>query len=160
MTSWAEMQERLSTQDNRCTSEPIFYVRTCLPNTWQWQALQPFLTQAGADQFIKDNAHNLTEPHVYIGSGFNNPEWLAMRRAVATLARFEATLSFDPVDDDDVPEIKKTLKSRSSEELSAELDGWRKDLVRGVQEVHGTEMHITALSQQLAELEANAEGKS
>ena len=44
-----------------------------------WIGVQPFFTNSEAERFIASNYHNLTEPHVYVESGYRNREWIAAR---------------------------------------------------------------------------------
>lgn len=44
-----------------------------------WVSVQPFFTNFEAERFIRANAHNLTDPHVYVESGYLNREWIAAR---------------------------------------------------------------------------------
>lgn len=45
-----------------------------------WERVQPFFTEVGAQAYIDANAHNLTRPRIYVGSGYRNPEWQAIRQ--------------------------------------------------------------------------------
>lgn len=44
-----------------------------------WEFVTAFFTQAGADRYIEENAHNLTDPRVYVASAYRNHEWQAVR---------------------------------------------------------------------------------
>jgi hypothetical protein len=52
--------------------EKVFYVDT-------WEFVQPFFTERGAQAYIEANRHNLSEPRVYVASGYRNPEWIFLR---------------------------------------------------------------------------------
>jgi len=39
----------------------------------------PFFTEAGAQEYIRINGHNLREPRIYVESGYRNAEWEAVR---------------------------------------------------------------------------------
>ncbi len=41
--------------------------------------VQPFLTEHGANEYLKTNAHNLREPRIYVESGYRNEEWRMVR---------------------------------------------------------------------------------
>ncbi len=64
-----------------------------IPEEWErmafvdrWEAVMPFFTRVGADQYIAANKHNLTpEARVYVESGYRNPEWEAIRGFLASL---------------------------------------------------------------------------
>lgn len=45
----------------------------------RWEFVQPFLTEAGAEAYIALNGHNLTDPRIYVYSGYRNAEWKALR---------------------------------------------------------------------------------
>ena len=44
-----------------------------------WVGVQPFFTEAGANEYIRINGHNLKEPRIYVESAFRNAEWQAVR---------------------------------------------------------------------------------
>ena len=45
-----------------------------------WEYVQPFFTEAAADQYIKENGHHHSgKLRVYAGSAFRNHEWQAIR---------------------------------------------------------------------------------
>ena len=46
----------------------------------RWNNVQPFLTRAGAEEYIRINGHNLKEPRIYVESGYRNQEWIDLRR--------------------------------------------------------------------------------
>lgn len=41
--------------------------------------VQPFLTEHGAQQYLKINSHNLREPRIYVEGGWRNEEWEMVR---------------------------------------------------------------------------------
>lgn len=52
-----------------------------------WQHVQPFLTKAAAEDWIKRNSHNYTKGlRVYVESAYRNAEWKLMRQAILELA--------------------------------------------------------------------------
>ena len=71
------MRKRVEFQDNRCTGNPIFCV---MDGVGQKDSIfiQPFFTQAAADDYIARNT-NLGNPWVYVKSGNFNVEWRAVR---------------------------------------------------------------------------------
>lgn len=54
--------------------------RVGVRDTWEW--VQPFFTRVGAETYIEANAHNLTDPRVYVASGHRNDEWKLLRRVL------------------------------------------------------------------------------
>lgn len=76
-----------------------FWVRTAYKD--RWEHVQPFLTRRGAEEYIRDNAHNLGRARIYVASGHRNHEWIFLRKlflspplilwlAVILLCLFEA----------------------------------------------------------------------
>lgn len=45
----------------------------------EYQFVQPFFTEHGANEYLKINAHNLREPRIYVESGWRNEEWAMVR---------------------------------------------------------------------------------
>jgi len=48
----------------------------------RWEFVSAFLTEKGAQAYIRVNGHNLTDPRIYAYSGWRNAEWAAIRRAL------------------------------------------------------------------------------
>lgn len=46
----------------------------------QWVFVQPFFTREAAQLYIGENAHNLTDPRIYVDSVHRNKEWQAVVR--------------------------------------------------------------------------------
>jgi hypothetical protein len=46
----------------------------------RYEFVQPFFTRKAAESFINANAHNLTEPRIYVDSAYRNHEWQAIRK--------------------------------------------------------------------------------
>lgn len=67
----------IHTQDNRITSHPIFFVQTKVSG--RWENKQPFFTYSAARRYIENESHNLSEPQIYVASGYANEEWQAVR---------------------------------------------------------------------------------
>ncbi len=57
--------------------EPSGYTRTGYLDRWEF--VTPCFTMAAAEEFIRQNAHNLTDPRVYVDSGFRNWEFQVVR---------------------------------------------------------------------------------
>lgn len=49
--------------------------------------VQPFFTEAAAQQYIDNNGHNLHKPFIYAEGSYRNPEWQAIRNFCIGLAR-------------------------------------------------------------------------
>lgn len=66
------------------------------PNDWQfygvtdtWETVTVYFTEIGAKHHINQHKHNLIEPRVYVDSGYNNPEWQAIRGFLLGLIDYE-----------------------------------------------------------------------
>lgn len=69
------IKHELETQDNRATSFPMFTVQTRYSGNNDWQNIDVFFTQKGADEYIWRNKHDYDNMRVYVASGCRNPEW-------------------------------------------------------------------------------------
>lgn len=97
--------ERLRTQDNRITADPIFLVQQqrrvygvdhhytddfeeidgeTVGYKTIWEFVTCCFTEAAADRYIAENAHNLTDPRTYVASAYRNREWIAVRAMLMT----------------------------------------------------------------------------
>lgn len=72
-----EMAESMRDQDNRITAHPMYVVEELCDK--RWLIVTVFFTDSGAKNWIKENEHNGTY-RIYVASGYNNPEWKAVRR--------------------------------------------------------------------------------
>ncbi len=91
-----EMAERvralaheLRTQDIRATDQPVFMVQRRVRD--RWENCQPFLTEAGAKEYIRINGHNLGETRIYAEGSYRNAEWRFMRELILALAPEEVS---------------------------------------------------------------------
>jgi hypothetical protein len=50
-----------------------------------WEMVQPFFTCKGAEHYIEENRHHMTEPRIYVESAYRNKEWIAIREWLKTL---------------------------------------------------------------------------
>lgn len=46
----------------------------------EYQFVQPFFTEHGAQEYLKINSHNLREPRIYVECGYRNEEWEMVRQ--------------------------------------------------------------------------------
>ncbi len=53
----------------------------------EWDNVQPFFSQAGAERYIQENGHNLKKPRIYVECAYRNREWLAMRKHLIGCSR-------------------------------------------------------------------------
>jgi hypothetical protein len=85
----ADEKERveLNAEYERTGECPVDWMRTCYQDTWEF--VQPFFTLKGAESFIEENAHRLTDPRVYVDSAYRNKEWMAIRELLKTVAKEE-----------------------------------------------------------------------
>lgn len=54
---------------------------------YEWENVQPFLTEEGAKEYIRINGHNLGKTRIYVESGFRNAEWAFIRELVLELGK-------------------------------------------------------------------------
>jgi hypothetical protein len=84
-----EIADDMKGQDVRSTSHPIYMVEDLEPTATGplkvYVGIQPFFSSKAADQYIKDNLHNLDKPRVYVMSGHRNKEWQAIRQVLLQL---------------------------------------------------------------------------
>lgn len=72
--------DNICTQDNRCTSHPMFCVQEKIvgdtedPDDWHWETVSVCFTLAGAEAYIRDHKHNLGETQIYVESYYRNDE--------------------------------------------------------------------------------------
>jgi len=45
----------------------------------RWEFVQAFLTQAAAEHYVASNAHRMTDPRIFVDSGYRNKEWIRLR---------------------------------------------------------------------------------
>lgn len=57
--------------------EPEGFTRTAYQDRWEAESV--FFTEDAANAYIEANRHNLTEPRVYVASGYRNQEWQLVR---------------------------------------------------------------------------------
>ena len=60
--------------------EKIYYVDI-------WETVQPFFTEADADDYILRMAHRLNETRVYVESAYRNHELIYLRKVLAKMAQ-------------------------------------------------------------------------
>ena len=48
----------------------------------RWKFVCAHFSRDAADQYIAENAHNLTRPRVYVSSQYRCPEWIAVRKSL------------------------------------------------------------------------------
>ena len=65
------------------TAEPIFMVQD--KRGRQTIDVQPCLTMSAARAYIARHRHNLKDPFVFVKSGYDNVEWVAVRRFLKAL---------------------------------------------------------------------------
>lgn len=67
----------LLTQKNEGTSFPRFVVREMRDGAYVH--VIEFFTRDGAEKYIEDEGARHNDPHVWVGSGYANPEWRLVR---------------------------------------------------------------------------------
>ena len=76
--SWNDAEEK--PDDYVSDLKRIGYVDT-------WEFVQPFFTLQAAEDYIRSDAHRLTDPRIYVDSGYRNIEWQSAREAFVLAAR-------------------------------------------------------------------------
>jgi hypothetical protein len=73
--------DNLCTQDNRCTSHPMFCVQEKIfgsdpeiTDDWHWSTVSVCFTLAGAEAYIEAHKHNLGQTQIYVESYYRNDE--------------------------------------------------------------------------------------
>jgi len=79
-----EIGKNVANQDNRMTSYPVVQVKDDIGGSEK--VVTVFFTVKAAEDFIKQNLHNLNDPFCYIASGYNNEEWKMIRELLIRLA--------------------------------------------------------------------------
>ena len=46
----------------------------------QWEFATSCFTEHGCNEYLRINGHNLTEPRIYVYSGYRNQEWIDLRK--------------------------------------------------------------------------------
>jgi hypothetical protein len=64
--------------------EPDGRTRTSFIDVWEFVTC--CFTEQAAANYIKENAHNLNEPRIYVESAHRNQEWIAVRHHLKGLA--------------------------------------------------------------------------
>lgn len=55
-----------------------------------WEFVTACFTRVGAENYIAANGHNLTEPRIYVETGFRNREWETVRDHLLSMGRGRA----------------------------------------------------------------------
>lgn len=55
----------------------------------KWREVERCFSRKAAEEFIRDNRHNLNEPRIYVESCHRNREWKMIREWIVTLSEFE-----------------------------------------------------------------------
>jgi hypothetical protein len=64
-----------------------YYISACyrISTTENWVPVQTLLTEAGAEDYINLNGHNLKKPRIYVDSAWRNDEIANLRRLLPAL---------------------------------------------------------------------------
>jgi hypothetical protein len=82
-----DIMDAINTQDNRCTSHPMFCVQAKVlddecdneNHLWHWETATVCFTLKGAEEFINTHKHNLGETRIYVESYYRNAEMIRVR---------------------------------------------------------------------------------
>jgi hypothetical protein len=82
-----DIMDAINTQDNRCTSHPMFCVQEKVfedPDVtvmcgWHWETVSVCFTLKGAEDFIATHKHNLGKTRIYVESYYRNAEMIRVR---------------------------------------------------------------------------------
>jgi hypothetical protein len=77
--------DRLKTQDNLMTENPMFLVQESTPEGG-YRFVTACLTRKGCEDYIASNGHNFKKPRIYVGSGFRNQKWADIRNQLMALS--------------------------------------------------------------------------
>lgn len=69
-----DIMDAINTQDNRCTSHPMFCVQAQTVDSWHWETITVCFTQKGAEEFIATHKNNLGVTQIYVESYYRNDE--------------------------------------------------------------------------------------
>lgn len=73
-----ETARKLEEKRSNSNSDEIDdYVRTAYVDVWEMATV--CFTRVAAEEYIAANGHNLTNPRIYVESGYRNDEWEAVR---------------------------------------------------------------------------------
>ena len=82
-----DIMDAINTQDNRCTSHPMFCVQERTVDnpgwdddeSWHWETVSVCFTLKGAEEFINTHKHNLGVTQIYVESYYRNAEMIRVR---------------------------------------------------------------------------------
>jgi hypothetical protein len=82
-----DIMDAINTQDNRCTSHPMFCVQERImedthepdEHPWHWETATVCFTLKGAKEFVATHKHNLGETRIYVDSYYRNAEMIRVR---------------------------------------------------------------------------------
>lgn len=87
-----EGQEMLDDDPETVDAKRYYREQGDVPDGWSrvgyqdtWVHVQPFFSETAANAYIAANKHNLTDPRVYVESGYRNYEWQALREVFLKL---------------------------------------------------------------------------
>jgi hypothetical protein len=80
---WSEHFEWLNDEGTVCNKSDDGAIKVYYSE--KWRMVQPFFTMKAAEEYIRENKHNMKEPRVYVASGYRNKEWQAIREFLKTL---------------------------------------------------------------------------
>ncbi len=75
----AAISERLVTQNNRITENPMFCVQQRRSKRSHYETVMVCFTEGGAQEYLRQDGHNLREPRIYVESFNRCPEMIAIR---------------------------------------------------------------------------------
>lgn len=79
------MAERLRTQDNLSTANPIWHVQV-KGQMGQWVTVMVAMTRKGADDYLERDGHNLKKPRIFVESLYRCQEMIALREWLISLS--------------------------------------------------------------------------
>lgn len=77
----AKEHARLEAEWEDTGDEPEYWTRSAFMDTWEFVTC--CLTEAGAQEYIRQNGHNLADPRVYVDSAWRNDEMIAVRKILS-----------------------------------------------------------------------------
>ena len=74
-----ELEEAYSSSKNDLGNGDFLENYTRVGYIDNWEFITACFTKKGCEDYIAANGHNLTEPRIYVESGYRNREWETMR---------------------------------------------------------------------------------
>ena len=81
-----ELDEKIDKGEDTAPWRPCWYVD-------EWQFVTACFTEQGCKDYIRLNGHNLTDPRIYVESGYRNYEWERLREFLMKIDELDMNLA-------------------------------------------------------------------